>query len=251
MFYAKKIISRLFFPVPLSLELLLLGLFLLWCTRRQRAGKLLVTCGALLLAGLSNSHISTVLVRPLERCFPPLAVGPASAGNPPATYIVVLGASAADDPGVPISSRISPTLMVRLVEGVLVHREVADSKLILSGGKDSADGMTRVAEALGVDDQDILRLSEPADTEAEAAQVSSLAGAHRLILVTSASHMPRAMGLFRKRGLQPIPAPTDYLAPQHRTELDDFVPDAYKLYRSQVAIYEFLGLAWADLRGKL
>jgi hypothetical protein len=34
-------------------------------------------------------------------------------------------------------------------------------------------------------------------------------------------------------------------------ELDDLVPDGYKLFKSQLAVYEDLGLAWAKVRGKL
>jgi len=76
-------------------------------------------------------------------------------------------------------------------------------------------------------------------------------GSHPFILVTSAAHMPRAAGFFKKRGLQPIPAPTDFLNTRHRLDSDDLVPDATKLVRAQIAIYEYLGLAWETLRGKI
>jgi uncharacterized SAM-binding protein YcdF (DUF218 family) len=251
MFLMKKIVSRFLFPLPLSLEFLIVGLFLLWFTRRQRAGKALVTCGALLLVGLSNTFTSNALLRPLEHHYPPLAVLHAGPGAPAAGFIVVLGGWADDDPNVPITSHISADLMVRLIEGVRLHRELPGSKLILSGGNDSAEGMARMAEALGVSAEEIVRLSEPRDTEEESQQVAPIVGPQRLILVTSASHMPRAMGLFRKRGLQPIAAPTDYLAPRHRAESDDFFPDGYQLFKSQVAFYEYLGLAWETLRGKI
>jgi uncharacterized SAM-binding protein YcdF (DUF218 family) len=111
--------------------------------------------------------------------------------------------------------------------------------------------MAKMAEALGVSAQDMMRLAEPRDTEEESQQIAPIVGAQRFILVTSASHMPRAMGLFRKRGLQPIAAPTDYLAPGHRVDLDDLFPDGYKLFKSQTAFYEYLGLAWEALRGKI
>ena len=251
MFLMKKIVSRFLFPVPLSLEFLFVGLFLLWFTRRQRAGKALVTCGALLLVGFSNTFTSNALLRPLEHRYPPLVVAHIGPGTPAVSFIAVLGGSGNDDPDVPITSHISPDLMVRLIEGVRLHREIPGSKLILSGGNDSAEGMAKVAEALGVSAEDILRLSEPRDTEEESQQIAPIVGSHQFILVTSASHMPRAMGLFRKRGLQPIAAPTDYLAPRRRLELDDFVPDGYKLFKSQIAFYEYLGLAWETLRGKI
>ena len=201
--------------------------------------------------GFSNIFISNALLRPLEHRYPPLVVATAGRALPAVSFIAVLGGWGDDDPDVPITSHISPDLMVRLIEGVRLHREIPGSKLILSGGNDSAEGMAKMAEALGVSAEDILRLSEPRDTEEESQQIAPIVGSQQFILVTSASHMPRAMGLFRKRGLQPIAAPTDYLAPRHRLEPDDFVPDGYKLFKSQIAFYEYLGLAWETLRGKI
>lgn len=251
MFLMKKILSRFLFPVPLSLEFLLVGLFLLWFTRRERAGKALATCGAILLLGFSNTFISNALLRPLEHRYPPFGIVHAGADVHTVAFIAVLGGWADDDPNVPVTSHVSPDLMVRLIEGVFLHREIPGSKLILSGGNDSATGMAKIAESLGVKAGDILPLSEPRDTEEESQQIGPLVSSERFILVTSASHMPRAMELFRKRGLNPIAAPTDYLAPRNPIESDDLFPGGYNLFKSQVAIYEYLGLAWERLRGKI
>jgi uncharacterized SAM-binding protein YcdF (DUF218 family) len=251
MFLMKKVVSRFLFPVPLSLELLLLGLFLLWFTRRQRAGKALVTGGTVLLLAFSNLAVANVLLRPLEHRYPPLRLVHMGPGAPSITYIAVLGGLANDDPGIAATSHIGSHLMMRLIEGVRLHDAIPGSKLILSGGHDSSEGMARVAEALGVKAEDIQQLAEPRDTEEESKEIAPIVGSQKFILVTSASHMPRAMGLFKKRGLQPVAAPTDYLAPQRRVESDDLAPDGYKLYMSQTAIYEYLGLAWERLRGML
>jgi uncharacterized SAM-binding protein YcdF (DUF218 family) len=251
MFVIKKVVSRLFFPVPLSMEFLLVGMFLLWFTRRQRAGKALVTCGALLLMGLSSTFTSDALLHPLEHRYPPRAAGVIGPVSPDVTFIAVLGGGENDDPDVPITSHLSPDEMVRVLEGVLQQREIPGSKLILSGGTQSAEGMAKIAEALGVNAGDIVPVSGPRDTEEESQQIAPIVGSHRFILVTSASHMPRAMATFRKRGVQPIAAPTDYLAPRHDRAWDDLVPDGYNLYKSQVAFYEYLGLAWETLRGNL
>jgi len=59
-------------PVPICVEILLLGLFLLWFTRRQKAGKIVVSIGVVLLAALSYGVISDILIRPLEYKYPPL-----------------------------------------------------------------------------------------------------------------------------------------------------------------------------------
>jgi uncharacterized SAM-binding protein YcdF (DUF218 family) len=51
--------------------------------------------------------------------------------------------------------------------------------------------------------------------------------------------------------MAPLAAPTDYRAPQQALEPDDLFPNAYELFKSQTAVYEYLGLAWAELRGKI
>jgi uncharacterized SAM-binding protein YcdF (DUF218 family) len=252
MFLLKKVISRCLFPLPLSLEIICVGLYLLWFTRKQRTGKALVTFGTLLLTGLSYFFTANGLLHPLERRYPPLDMTSRGEVTRPAVrYIMVLGAGANTDLGVPVSSHVSADLMVRLVEGVRLHRELPGSQLILSGGNGSAEGMAQVAEALGVSPQDVILSPTPRDTEEEAMRVAPLLGESPFVLVTSAAHMPRAMGLFRKRSLQPLAAPTDYLAPRQVLDSDAIFPNAFNLFKSQTAFYEYLGLAWAEVQRKI
>jgi len=252
MFLVKKLVSRLIFPMPLSLELIFVGLYLLWFTRRQRAGRILVTVGALLLTAFSYFFVGNGLIRPLEHRQPPFALAVhADSSLPAVRFIVVLGARANRDPAVPITSRVSGDLMIRLVEALRLHREFPSSKLILSGYNGSAEGLTGVAEALGVSPAQIIATPDPRDTEEEAHHVAQIVARWPFILVTSAAHMPRALGLFRALGLDPLPAPTDYLAPRVPLGFDDAFPNPASLYESQGALYEYLGLAWAKLRGRL
>jgi uncharacterized SAM-binding protein YcdF (DUF218 family) len=252
MFILKKIVSRFLFPLPLSVEILLVGLCLLWFTRKQRAGKALVSFGTLLLAGLSCFFTANVLLHPLERRFPPFVVASyIEVSTPAPRLIVVLGGGSNNDPGVLISSRLSPDEMMRLVEGLRLHREFPGSKLILSGDAGMAERMSQVAQILGVGPQDILLAAGSRDTEEETRRIAPLVGQLPFIPVTSAAHMPRAMGLFRKLGMVPLAAPTDYLAPRQAHEPDDLFPSAYELFKSQTAVYEYLGLAWAELREKI
>lgn len=196
MFLFKKIASRFLFPVPLSMELLIAGLILLWFTRHQKWGKVLATCGTLLLLVLSNGFVSQSLLHHLEHRYRGLVVAHTAA--PSVTYIAVLGGGANDDPDVPLSSHLSPDEMERLIEGVRLYKEMPGTRLILSGGYVCARSLTEVAEALGVKPEDTLRLAEPRDTADESQQISAIVGSQQFVLVTSASHMPRAMGLFKK-----------------------------------------------------
>ena len=73
------------------------------------------------------------------------------------------------------------------------------------------------------------------------------------LLVTSASHMPRAMMLNRKAGLNPIPAPTARRAAGTTLKSDPafWLPSAGALEMSERAIHEYLGIAWAWLGGHI
>jgi uncharacterized SAM-binding protein YcdF (DUF218 family) len=82
--------------------------------------------------------------------------------------------------------------------------------------------------------------------------IAKMIGRERFILVTSAAHMPRSMALFRKRGLEPIPAPADFRAPETQSSGPSrFFPGAGALGQTQTALHEYLGLAWAWLRGEI
>ncbi|HZE20846.1 MAG TPA: ElyC/SanA/YdcF family protein, partial [Desulfobaccales bacterium] len=113
--------------------------------------------------------------------------------------------------------------------------------------------MAQIAVDLGVRPQDIKLESGSHDTAQEAQNIAQMIGKEKIILVTSAAHMPRALALFKKRGLEPIPAPTNYLARIGRRTplLGEFFPRSDSLEEAQSAFHEYMGLAWAWLRGKI
>ena len=261
MFVVKKIVALFLYPVGLCLVILVLGLFCLWATRRQRLGKVLVTLGAVILLLFSTSLISLELLVPLEQCYPALlhpetvSWGPKDSTSP--KWIVVLGGGHVSDPRLPANSQISAAALGRVVEGVRLHKAVPGSMLLLSGGAvfdpvQEAEVMAQVAVLLGVTPQDIMLESDSRDTTEQAAIIAKMIGREKFILVTSAAHMPRSIALFRRSGLQPIPAPADFRAP--KTGLSSpysFFPGVGSLGQTQSALHEYLGLAWAWLRGAI
>ena len=261
MFVMKKIVALFFYPVGLCLGILILGLFCLWATRRQRLGKVLVTLGTVLLLLLSTSLISSGLLVPLEQRYPSLlhpetvSWGPKSSTSP--KWIVVLGGGHVSDPRLPANSQISTTALGRVVEGVRLYKTIPGSKLLLSGGRvfdpvPEAEVMAQIAGLLGVKPQDISLESDSRDTADQAEIIAKKIGRERFILVTSAFHMPRSMALFRKRGLQPIPAPTDFQVRESQGfDPNRFFPNAKPLGQVESAVHEYLGLAWAWLRGEI
>lgn len=252
MFMLKKIVAHFFSPLSLCIELLLLGLFLLWFTRKQRAGKTIVSLGVILLCLFSYCAVSNIFLRPLEYEYPPL-INPAEVHG--IKWIVVLGGGHMSDPGIPATSRLSDASMARLVEGIRLYKMLPGSRLVLSGGRvfglvPEAVIMADVARAIGVNGRDLVLESLSRDTKDEARLIQKIVGRDRFVLVTSAVHMPRSMALFAKRGMHPIPAPTEYLAAESRGPAM-FFPSADSLEKAERAFHEYLGLAWAKLRGQI
>lgn len=248
-------------PVPLVIIGLLCGLLLLRLDHR-RAGTATVAASALLLALFAWPPFGGWLVGPLERQYAPItdpAVlaedvlnGPEGAGP---VRVLVLGAGHWPSAERPLSSELSATAIARLAEGVRLHRALPGSRLVTSGAGEppsmAATGAA-LARSWGIEAIDIH--PTPANTAQEARVAAERFGDAPLVLVTSASHMPRAMALFRARGLDPIPAPTHYLRPPPEADLWRVRaqrPSATGLRMSERAIYEYLGLAWAGLRGTI
>ena len=101
--------------------------------------------------------------------------------------------------------------------------------------------------------EDIVLETKAADTKDHAIYVKEIVGKDRFILVTSASHMPRAMALFRKHGMEPVPAPTDYMVKVRGWGLRPmmFFPSAGSLEKAGRAIHEYLGIIWGKVRSQM
>ena len=255
MFIFKKLISQFFLPVPLCLELFIIGLVLLLFTRKQRAGKLIISIGVILFTLLSYEVIPNILLKPLEYQYSSLMLTTPSDPTtddivPSVKWIVVLGGGDIPGPKIPVTSQLSEASMVRLIEAVRLHNRIPESKLVLSGGE--AETLSRVAKAIGINQEDLVLENDSKDTEEQARLIKPIVGNEEFILVTSAAHMPRSMALFKKLGMQPIPAPTNHLTYESQgINPGSFFPSSGGLRKVESALHEYLGLVWARLRGQI
>ena len=254
MFLLKKIVSPLLYPLPLCIEILFLGLIVLWFSRKQRTGKVVVSLGVALLATLSYDTVSDALLRPLEYTYD----SPTNREEiSDAKWVVVLGAGHISDSRVPVTSQISGTSLIRLVEGIRLHKMLPGSKLVLSGGGGfdpvpNAKIMADVAMAIGVDRKDLILELVSRDTKDEARLIQKIVGVDRFLLVTSAAHMPRSVPLFKKLGMRPIPAPTDYRVKERQAISPGmYFPSTSNLWKAETAFHEYLGSIWAKIRGQV
>ncbi len=110
--------------------------------------------------------------------------------------------------------------------------------------------MADQARSLGVNGDDIILENNSPDTEAQARLIKPFVKDRNFVLVTSAIHMPRSIGLFRNEGMEPVAAPTDYL-PKGGADPRRYLPQTAALGKSAEALNEYLGMAWSKVRGKL
>ena len=101
-------------------------------------------------------------------------------------------------------------------------------------------------------ERDIILESKPKDTKDEALLIKPLVGNEPFVLVTTASHIPRSMALFRKLGMDPIPSPVGHSVSDNQgLSFYSFFPNAGNLGKADLAIHEYLGMTWAKLRGQM
>lgn len=222
-----------------------------------------MTGGLVLLIISSYESLSGRILRTLESQYPPLhfsrIVAHQDGGSEtlPVKWIVVLAGGVARDADLPHQLQISHHSRIRLVEGIRLHRMIPGSKIILSGGlgfngSPAATALSRVAEELGVNRANMVLEVESRDTKDHPLYVRNLVHDDPFILVTSAFHMPRAVKLFTKQGLTPIPAPAGHwIPPVSFWSPANLFPSAAGLRLAELAWHEYLGLTWAWARGQI
>lgn len=246
MFLIKKFIASFFMPFPIFMITLGIGLYSLYRKNYVRAVKLIIFA-FLWLSFLSYAPFSALLISPLENTYSKLQLN-----GKKASYIHVLGTSHTANDDIPLSSQLNSSGLVRVNEGVAIYKQYKNMKIVFSGyGNDetisNAKKNSIMAILLGVNKDDIILLEQPKDTYEEALAVKNIIGNQTLVLVTSASHMVRAIALFKKAGINVIAAPTDFIVKKK----DDLLrmPGSEGLRRSEIAFHEYLGLVWSKLRG--
>ncbi len=195
----------------------------------------------------SFSPLPSWLIYNLENEYPVLKGRPNTKQLP----VLVLGGGHTNDPRLEPVQRLSPQALSRLTEGMRQYRLSPGSKLILSGYSVSgnmsvSETMALSALSLGINAKDTLMLTKPSTTWEEAQAYKKRFGTSgELILVTSASHMPRAMETFRRAGLKPIAAPTFHQIRSGSETMPfpwKFSPNKFNY--ADIAIHEYFGMLY-------
>jgi uncharacterized SAM-binding protein YcdF (DUF218 family) len=214
-FLASKVLWFLAAPLNILLVAALVGA-LLTAGRYARQARRIVILATLVLLLIGLLPLGVWLIEPLEDRFPP-----PPADMAPPYGIVVLGGAIDDELG---RARHQVSLeegAARLTEAVALARRFPQSRLVYSGGSSSVteSSSTEAADAgklwisLGVDPARITLEDRSRNTDENARFTRDLVHpepSQVWLLVTSAYHMPRSMGLFRKAGFNIVAYPVDY-----------------------------------------
>ena len=163
-----------------------------------------------------------------------------------AEYIIILGGGYTEDANMPASSQLGLSSLARLVEGMRLKKINPSAQFIFSGGKQFNENKTQASllnkAYLSLTNDTVKNiLSEQAhNTKSEADEAYKLIGKSKLILVTTASHMPRSVYLFNKMGCNIIAAPCDFTV----KDLEYFpsFPSGMSIHQTEVAIHEYVAI---------
>ncbi len=260
--FLSKLLPLFIYPLGLSCILLLVALLLSY--QRSRWAFIPVLLALIILSIAGNVRVSDRLVKSLEWQYLPVTK------MPQAEAIVVLG-GATRNVSFP---RVIPDLSDRgdrLLYGAKLYKDGLAPLIILSGGRiqwygggdSEAKDMAEILELMGIPRSASVLEPKSLNTYQNAAYTKEILqekGINKILLVTSAMHMPRALAIFKKQGINAIPAPTDFLVSKQElsepnynieSQLLSLIPDTGNLDRTTQAIKEYIGTFIYRLRGWL
>jgi uncharacterized SAM-binding protein YcdF (DUF218 family) len=243
----RSIIEILSVPSGFALLSLFVGTLLLFNDGLRKTGRVLVVLAIFILIPMSTGTVATILLSPLEYQFP---IVDDIKYDESIHNIVVLTGAAEDDSQWPLSSRLNSSSTYRLLEAYRLFEACLDCQVYFSGDGVAARLMKQLLVAMGVPEDHVFVDGESPHTYDSAVNIKKNIRAEKFYLVTSAGHMPRAMGVFKKQGMDPVAAPTDFLQPKNFRKASLSLSPLH-LYWSDLAIREYEALIWYHLADKI
>lgn len=258
-FFLKKFIGAILMPLPISLFIICLSLYL-FKKRNHKIARRIAIIGLSLLVIFSLPITSQYFIRPIEFAYPKLPLeDPSYLKTLKPDYIVVMGCWHSDDKKLPLVAKIHQCSLPRVVQAVQMWHQYPDATLIFSGvGVDESDIAkgkvsdpainAQLAMGLGVDKKQILLIEGTRDSEEEIAAQKKVVANSKFIVVSSATHISRLDLIYRHQGMYPIFSPAEYVSSHGEFSWRLLLPSASALQQSERAIYEYLGLAWVKVK---
>jgi uncharacterized SAM-binding protein YcdF (DUF218 family) len=239
------------FVYPLGSSLLLSGMAWWGWRRWQYVSRALLGLAILWLWIASSPVFSSWLMGMLEKQFPPIAMSQLPEGD----VIVLLGGMTRG-----IVSGTGKADLSGSADRLLYTRELYQAGkaplILLAGGsapgyEAEAESMRNILVSLGIPDQVMLLEKASRNTHQNAKfsiPILRSLNAERILLVTSAYHMPRAVKEFSGAGFFIIAAPTDYQVVTNPLTILNWLPQSASLQITTKAMKEYLGQVFLAIR---
>jgi uncharacterized SAM-binding protein YcdF (DUF218 family) len=253
-FVLSKTLGAMLLPTNFLILLGILGVLLL-ATRFAPLGRKLLIASMLMLAICGFLPLGYLLLYPLEHRFPPWdAAGGAPDG------IVVLGGPIDADLSVAHDTPVISSAPDRIVAAAELARKYPNARIVFTGGSANlisndakeADYAVKIFEELGIDKSRLIQERRSRNTYENAVFSKALVAPkpdERWLLITSAFHMPRSVGLFRKAGFAVEPYPVDWRVGAG-VDVLAFSQAVVGLRRTDIAMREWIGLLAYRLAGR-
>jgi uncharacterized SAM-binding protein YcdF (DUF218 family) len=245
-FVASKILAFLVVPSNILISLIVVGTALLY-TRFARTGRRLVVTGAVLIVLVGLSPLGSILLRVLEDRFP---AWDATRGAP--IGFIVLGGALDPDMSTARRTPVIDGSAERLTIVAELARRYPSARFIYSGGNGNllggaaeADHVAPLLESFGIAKDRIVIERNARNTAENAAFSKALAApksGDRWVVVTTGTHMPRAIGAFRAAGFDVEAYPVDWRTGGASETFGVYAVFAAGLGTFDAATREFVGL---------
>jgi uncharacterized SAM-binding protein YcdF (DUF218 family) len=242
-----NVIKGQFSSLNFFILLVAVGIFFRWRDKKKTSNGFIVSA-FLFLVIVSTGFIPRKLTGNMESKYPPFQSPRFDVGSD-TFYIHVLGGGYTFDTNISPVGQLSWAMLGRVAEGISIANKYPNSILVFSGNVASGNqsmAMTgkKAAMQLGIDSTRIEILEAPATTQEEAAEFVKKFGTQvRVIVVTDAIHMPRAMKFFVHQGVYPFPAPANYLIKEDNSPIGTvWLPSIDNMMLMDRLFREWLGL---------
>lgn len=282
-FFIKKFISQFLMPIQLVFLCYLTGWLLTRFSRSKWMGNFLIGCASVLFLLFGYGVGAERYIYHLERSYPSIELDAVGVEPLRGAAIVVLGQGIGEKSDLALRYQTGATFQMRLLEGMRLYRKIPEAQMYISlAGETNITNKERLLDDYA-QEHDLKRIrlhliTSARDTSDEARLALEQVKTNRIVIVTSATHLPRAVKIFSKEltrrkvpyavvpggvvsdvgselrlGYMLIPAPCDYLCTALSGPMKVQVwalplPSVDGFRVTQYAYYEWLGNLYESLR---
>ncbi len=252
--FLSKWLPQIIYPYNLVLWLLLVALLLRILQRPRLAWATVISATFMMI--ILSSLLPTILYRNHENIFPPSNL----VSYPVADAIVILSGDVRIPSAPGMDSQLTGN---RVLHGFRLYIAGKAPIIIVAGGnvyrqnegiREEAHYIGEILVSWGVPEDAIIMEGQSRNTYENSLGTKLILdklGLDKILLVTSALHMPRAAATFSQTGLEVIPSPSDYSMDSNRPRILEWWPTLGNMSKAQDLLHEVLGIQMYRLRGWL